>query len=389
MNYEEKSIRNLEFILDQHQKLQVIKKHLLNQRMFIKTPPFTQEVRIVKVLDGGNQLVLTMPETFNSHRGNRIAFFRMLAAYIEVNCIFMEQLNNGNCIFKLESLCVAKKGRDLERLPMPIEIAYVTNILCHRSIIDETKFALPNIVFESFEKYKRLLQNTNLGDVVIDIFRGGQKGKFESVKKNQKSLFIADTSDPNCFRSQEVSLNDCEGTADADILSRIREYRANGILSELIVPILYPNDNGIPVSIGFIQMRNKSIQYTPDDLSNIESLSQEITNLILSSNSTKIANRFKIMDISNSGMRLKIDDPAISEKLSKRKELNFDIVFRGQTAIPLSGTVKWTAIEKPNTLYLGLEFKLENGQELNRKRLEANLTALRKEYLKILNKRVS
>lgn len=389
MNYEEKSIRNLEFILDQHQKLQVIKQHLLDQRMFVKTPPFTQEVRIIKVLEGGNRLVLTVPETFNPHQGNRIAFFRMLAAYIEINCIFVEQLNNGNCIFKLESLCIAKKGRNLERLPMPMEIAYVTNILCHRSIIDKTKFALPNIVFESFEKYKRILQNTNLGDVVIDIFRGGQNNKFEAVKKNQKPLFIADTSNPNCFRSEYISLNVCGPNTDTDILSKIREYRANGVLSEIIVPILYPNDNGIPVSIGFIQMRSKSIQYTPDDLSNIESLSQEITNLILSANSTKITTHFKIMDISNSGMRLRIDDPAISEKLSKRKELQFDIVFRGQAGIPITGAVRWTAFEKPSTLYLGLEFQLESGQDLNRKRLESNLIALRKEYLKILNKRVS
>ncbi|EQA36014.1 PF07614 family protein [Leptospira inadai serovar Lyme str. 10] len=389
MNYEEKSIRNMEFILDQHQKLQVIKQHLLDQRMFVKTPPFTQEVRIIKALEGGNRLVLKVPETFNPLQGNRIAFFRMLAAYIEINCVFTERLNNGNCIFKLESLCIAKKGRNLERLPMPMEIAYVTNILCHRSIIDKTKFALPNIVFESFDKYKRILQNTNLGDVVIDIFRGGQNGKFEAVKKSQKSLFIADTSDPSCFRSECISLKDLRPNAEADILSRIREYRANGILSEIIAPILYPNDDGIPVSIGFIQMRSKSIQYTPDDLSNIESLSQEITNLILSSNSTKITNHFKIMDISTSGIRLRIDDLSISEKLSKRKELQFDIVFRGQGGIPITGVVRWTAYENSNTLYLGLEFKLESGQDLNRKRLESNLVALRKEYLKILNKRVS
>ncbi len=389
MKYEESSVRDLEFILDQEKKFQIIKNHLLNQRIFIKKPPFSQEAKIIKIFEQGNRLVLKLSATFDFRKGTRISFFRMLAVYTELNCVFIEKLNDGSYVFQLESLCIAKKGRNLDRLPMPIEVAYVTNIFTHKPIAQEDKSALSGIVFETFEKYRIILQNAIPGNVILGVFREGLDHKFNIVKKTGKPLLISNTADPNCYRLQSSNILNYETEVESDILSSVQNYKRKGIVSELLVPILYPNGKGESVSIGFIYRSGDSNHFTLDDLSQLESISNEISNLILNSNSTKILDHIKIMDISHGGMRLKITGSAAVQKLITQKELCFDLVFRGQGGIPLKGSVRWTAKEASDILYLGIEFQFDQSQGLYKKRLEANIETLRKEYIKILNRHVS
>ncbi|PJZ67754.1 hypothetical protein CH371_07090 [Leptospira wolffii] len=379
MIYFEKNPRSLDYIASKEQKQHVITKYLLDQELVLREDPFDKKFKVRKYLEDGEKIVVQALSAFPEADAKSLSFFKLLAKYIELDCQVAQKLENDLYLCKLDKVAIARSNREFSRVNVPNGKVFVTNIVSSKTIIEANMFNIPTLVKVNFEDYKNRLKKSSQDNIVIDAFKPGMERKFEIVKRTRKSLLLENAQVPESYgASSQPDRLDYSKEIDDDIPGMIRKFKDQKILSELIRPIIYTNHDNEPIPIGYIWIQSRDKNLTGEYLAELGRLSKEVVDRIKESNTMKTAERFRVLDASQKGIRIKIHDPNLIETLPKHNDFVFDVLFRMQAPLTVSGTIKWWSKDENEHLMIGLEFKSKSDQPGERERYIKNLDLMSK-----------
>ncbi|PJZ42225.1 hypothetical protein CH370_08315 [Leptospira kmetyi] len=381
MEYLQKVKREMDVITSIEQKNHVITKYLLEKELTFKIDPFDRKAVIKKILEGGEQILIQLPNVEESPEGNRFILYMILAKYIQLECILLQKLEKSVFALKVEKLAIARKNRDNQRFPVKPGAVYMTNVISSKTIIEANMFNIPTLVKVNFEDYKNRLKQRTKDIVNIDTLRPGLDRKFEIVKKTFKYLLIENTQDPNSYKNNGQERINYEKEVDDDLSSCIRKYKDQKIVSELIVPIIYVNHVEERIPIGYFSVQSKDQALTEKYAQELQVLAKDMVERIKESNTMKTPERFQILEASKGGIKVKIDHPHLIETLPKQDGFVFDIFFRMQAPFTVHGLIRWFTKDANNHLILGIELTGKSDLPGERARYESNINLLSKGQL--------
>lgn len=249
-----------------------------------------------------------------------------------------------------------KKNRENERIPLAPGVAFATNIISTKILLDADMFNIPNLVRVNFEDYENRLSEKTDDTIRVDVFRSDLDLRFDVVKKTQKLIWIPDTQNPSSYVSFFPDQVNYAEEVDDDISSVMKKFKDDKILSELIVPILYTNHFEEKICIGYLSKQSKDKKISLETLGEFKNLRVEIANRIQESNIVKTTDRFQILEVSRHGLKVRITNPFLIESLQKHDRFVFDIYFKMQAPLTVSGLIRWTSKDEDSKkLDLGIE----------------------------------
>ncbi|BDA77710.1 hypothetical protein LPTSP3_g06400 [Leptospira kobayashii] len=370
----EKNSRPMDHITNTEQKNHVILKYLINQQILVKMSHLNQSGMILKAAAGTDEITLQLPEAWDFTSKEPIFLSKVLARYIEIQCSFISQVDDRQIRLKVEKVAIAKKDRQAPRYPVTEEgFVNITNIVSSKTIIEANMFNIPTLVRVNFEEYaKKLNQNPN-DFVSIDVFKSNMDRAFEVVKRTHKILLLEDCNDLKSYNNVDPDYIDYEEEIDDHLEAAIKKYREKKTASELIFPIIYTNELEEQIPIGYVWVQSKENKLTKDYVSRVQTLMQEMVERIKDANLTKSETRFPVLDISTSGLKIKINDSNLIETLPKQKGFLFDLFFKMQAPFRVFVRVAWWRKDDEGNLLLGVEFSSKSRTYFEKQRFEQNI----------------
>lgn len=371
----------MDIITSIEQKNHVLSKYLFDKELTLKIDPFDQKAVIKKILEGGDKIVVQLLNPEDTSGEKSFVLYMILAKYIQLECVLVQKLEKAHATLKVEKLAIAKKNRIHQRFPVKPGGVYVTNVISSKTIIEANMFNVPTLVKVNFEDYKNRLKQRSKDIINIETFKPGLDRKFEIVKKSQNFLLIENTLDPNSYKKNSPGRINFEKDVDDDLSSYIKQFKDQKIISELIVPIIYTNHANEKIPIGYIWVQSKEQNLTEQYVEELKNLSQDMVERIKESNTVKTAERFQILEASQGGIKVKIDNPHLIETLPKQDGFIFDIFFRMQAPFTVHGLIRWSKMDENNHLILGIELTAKSDLPGERARYEKNIQLLSKGQL--------
>ncbi|EMJ91709.1 DUF1577 domain-containing protein [Leptospira alstonii] len=379
MEYLQKTDREMDTVTSVEQVDHVITKYLLEQELIFKIDPFDKKAVIKRILEEGEKILIQLSNAEDIPAENSFTLYMILAKYIQLECIFLQKLENSLFTAKVGGLAIARKNRENQRFPVEPGFMYVTNVISSKNVIEANMFNIPTLVKVNFEDYKNRLKQKTKDIVDIDTFRPGLDRKFEIVKKTFKYLLIENTQDPNSYKSDSPGRINYEKEVDDDLSSCFKNYKDQKIISELIVPIVYLNHAEENIPMGYFSIQSKEQTLTEKDALELQVLANDMIERIKESNTMKTTEHFPIIEASKSGIRVKIENPHLIETLPKQDGFVFDIFFKMQAPFTVHGVIRWLAKDENNHLILGIELAGKSDLPGERARYESNIELLAKE----------
>ncbi|GBF40341.1 hypothetical protein LPTSP1_33590 [Leptospira johnsonii] len=276
-----------------------------------------------------------------------------------------------------ESVCIAKTNRKEERLRIKNDSVFATNIVYHPERFELNRHISPNVIRDILETFKEELKHPKFGEINVGLFHSAQESKFEIVRKTRKSFYIQNTSEPSSYTEVLPQFVNYITYFGKNILSAIRRYKNESIISELILPILYDKDDKDSFPKAYLWIRSAQEPILAEDLSELYALSERIITTIQNSDSIKATDRFDVIDISESGVKIRIRQKDILYNVYRNESLKFDLVFKGRPPIQMNAKICWRSIDRNGKLFLGLKFIYDQNQLSSLRKLEYNLQSLR------------
>ncbi len=368
----------MDLITGSEQKNHIILKYLINQRIEMKMGVLSQTAIISKAVSGSDEIVLEITDIWDYSTKDPIFLSKMLARFVQIQCSFMKSISPTHVQLKVEKVAIAKKDRQSPRYPVTEEgFVNITNIVSSKTIIEANMFNIPTLVRVSFEEYeKKLSQNTN-DFVSVNVFKSGMDHPFEVVKKTQKILLIEDCYKEDSYRMEETSYINFEEEVDDHLETFIKKSKEKQILSELIFPIVYINELEEVIPIGYVWVQSKERKLTKDYVNSVSSLMNEMLERIKDANLTKTSDKFPVLDVSLTGLKIKISDSNLVETLPKQKGFLFDLFFKMQAPFKVFVKVAWWKKDESGNLILGVEFSSKSKTYSEKQRFEQNLEIIK------------
>ncbi|EMM87823.1 PF07614 family protein [Leptospira santarosai str. 2000027870] len=379
MEYLQKTEREMDVITSAEQKDHVIAKYLLEQELTFKVYPFDRKAVVKKILEEGEKILIQFLNVENYSEGSSFTVYMILAKYIELECILLQKLENSLFIVKVEKLAIARKNRENQRVAVEPGAMYATNVVSSKAIIEANMFNVPTLVKVNFEDYKNRLRQKTKDIVDIDTFKPDLDRKFQIVKKTLKYFLIENTQNERSYKKNSPGRINYEKEVDDDLSSCIKEYKDQQIVSELIVPIIYLNQEQEQIPIGYFSIQSKERELTEKYVLKLQALADEMVERIKESNTMKTSEHFPILDASKTGISVKIEHPHLVETLPKQNDFVFDIFFKMQAPFTVHGSIRWLAKDENNHLILGIELAGKSDLPGERARYESNVESLSKE----------
>ncbi len=376
----EKNTRLLDHIAEKEQKLHVIAKYLLEKELKTPTAMGDQSCHIREVVKGTDHIIVDSFAVQDFTMEKKIRLFTILTRYLELTCQLVKVIETNKAELKVEKISIAKKERTAPRYPV-IEDGFVkiSNIVSSKTIIEANMFNIPTLVRVSFEEYQRKLAQemgtNNL--VVVDTFGGSLDREYEVVKKLMRPLFLSDCISETSYEDDDPEFINYVDEVDDNIASLIKKYKDKNILSSLILPIIYVNELDEPIPIGYVFIQTKDTKLTKDKVKEILSQTNAMVERIKDANLVTTDDKFPVLDVSMTGIKVKVNHPNLSQTLPKQKGFVFDLFFKMQAPFRISVKVAWARTTEEGDLLLGLEFAGKSRTASERQRFEENVEVVR------------
>lgn len=350
-------MRPMDQITGKEQKNHVILHYLMNQEMKANWNGQVQTMTVLQEVPGGEEIIVQWAEVWVLGEGSNIVLSKLLARYLELHCTFVKQLAPHKIQLRVEKVLIAKKERLNPRFTITEEgMVNVTNIVSSKTIIEANMFNIPTLVRVNFEDYRKRMMVRSGEAGTMDIFKSGLERKFDVVKSTQKILFIKDATNPESYRMDDEGFINYEDEIEDHVDKLAFAARDKKIKSELILPILYKNEleEIIPIGYYFLQTKDKSI--TEDDLKFYQTQIAEMIERIKDANLMTTVEKFPVLDLSATGLRLRVSNSSLIETLPKQKGILLELVFKLQTPFRFFGKIAWARKEESGDLLVGIEF---------------------------------
>lgn len=384
MQYIDKQSRDIDVVTSPEHKNHILSKYLLDKELLLRMDPFDQKVTLKKILNGGERILVYLPPESDFFFPSNVQLFKILANYIHLDCDFIRHVDPTLVLLQVNKLEIAKKNRENERIPLAPGVAFATNIISTKILLEADMFNIPNLVRVNFEDYENRLSEKTDDTIRVDVFRSDLDLRFDVVKKTQKLIWIPDTQNSSSYTSYFPDQVNYAEEVDDDIPSVMKKFKEEKILSELIVPILYTNHFDEKICIGYLSMQSKDKKISLETLGEFKNLRVEIANRIQESNIIKTIDRFQILEVSRHGLKVRITNPVLIESLQKHDRFVFDIYFKMQAPLTVSGLIRWTSKDEDSKrLDLGIELIGKSSLPGERERYYKNVDLAREGKLSV------
>ena len=339
----EKNARAMDHIADKEQKNHVIIKYLKDRELKGHTLGFDQICIIREVLPGTDHIILDMSNPVDFAIEPKLKLSVVLARYIEIHCSFIKMIDAQRIEMKVDKIAIAKKERSYPRYPVVEEgFVKVTNIISSKPIIEANMFNIPTLVRVNFEEYQRKLA-ADLGpnaSVIIDVFHGELGREFEVIKKLLKPIFIPDCNEEKSYTTDDPNFLDYSEEVDDQLAPVIKAYKNKQILSELLHPIVYINELDEQIPIGYVWIQTRETKLPQKKVPEIIALTAEMIERIKDANLMTTEDKFPVVDVSVSGLKLIVNNANLTNTLPKQKGFGVDIFFKMQAPLRMAVEMK-------------------------------------------------
>ena len=226
MQYIDKKARDIDVVTSTEQKNHILSKYLLDKELLLRMDPFDQKVTLKKILNGGERILVYLPtESSDLFFPSNVQLFKILANYIHLDCDFIHYVDPTLVLLQVNKLEIAKKNRENERIPLEPGVAFATNIISTKILLQADMFNIPNLVRVNFEDYENRLSQTTEDKIRVDVFRSDLDIRYDVVKKTQRFLWIADTQNPSSYNSFFPDQINYKEDVDDDISTAMQKYK--------------------------------------------------------------------------------------------------------------------------------------------------------------------
>lgn len=350
-------MRPMDQITGKEQKHHVILHYLMNQEMKANWNGQIQSMTVTQELPGGEEIIVDWSEVWPIGPGSTFILSKLLARYLELHCTFVKQIAPNKIQLHVDKVLIAKKERLNPRFTISEDgLVNVTNIVSSKTIIEANMFNIPTLVRVNFEDYRKRMMARSGEAGTMDIFKSGMERKFDVVKSTQKILFIKDATNAESYRSDEEGFINYEDEIEDHVDKIALASKDKKIKSELILPILYTNELEEIIPIGYYWLQTKDNVITKDDLDFYKKQISEMIERIKDANLMTTVEKFPVLDLSTTGLRLKIANSNLVETLPKQKGILLELVFKLQTPFRFFGKIAWAYKDAAGDLLVGVEF---------------------------------
>ncbi len=355
----------------------ITESFLYMEELTVKSWSSDTKAIITKTFGNSGQIALRFQKGVLISLGEKIILQRTLKHHIELSCKTIRRLNDFEFLMQAESVYIAKTNRKEERLRVKNDSVFATNIVYHPERFEFNRHISLNVIREALETFKEDLKHPKFGEIKIGLFQSGQESKFEIVRKTKKIFYIQNTSKPSSYTEVLPQFVNYSTYFGKNILSAIRGYKNESIISELILPILYDKNDKDSYPKAYLWIRSPQEPILAEDLSELYALSERIISTIRNSDSIKATDRFEVLNISESGAKIRIHQKDILYNVYGKESLKFDLVFKGRPPIHMNAKICWRSVDRNGKLFLGLKFIYDHEQLASLRKLEYDLQSLR------------
>ena len=340
--------RKMQAIDDASKISYMIEKFLLNKPYFIKADV---ERKIVKAVS------FTKPDIVQVQSeeplSSLVILYNVFDKYVEFHTTVEQDMGDSTYTLRIHACNLATEKRKHDRYTVDRRAVTVNNIRVSRNAINASLFNIPTSVKVHFKQYQQILSG-HADEVFVDAF-DRSSDKFELVRKSKKILYLSDTQDEYCYdpHDEEKYVNYAKGM-ESDIHKIVLDYKAHKITSEMIVPIIYTGHDGIPIPLGFIQLRSKDGPIPEEKSAELQEIGAEMVRKMRDSNTVVIPDKQFVDNVSYGGLRLHVDNEELIRLLPEQSGITFDIVFKMTQAMTVFTETVYT-IKVDDALMIGLK----------------------------------
>ncbi|MBW7858699.1 MAG: DUF1577 domain-containing protein, partial [Leptonema sp. (in: Bacteria)] len=213
----------------------------------------------------------------------------------------------------------------------------------------------------------------------IDVF--GSRGTIlDEIRKTGKALFVADTSDAVCYSPQNSELINYSKFLGQNLQKQIFDYRSKKVKSEAIVPVKYITHDRSVVPIGYLQVQSRTSKLDIQVIERLNQICEEMIEKIRQSNTVYVKERETIINISMTGMRVRIKNRDLATYLMRQSGFTFDVLFRGQAPITVYGLLRSAARTPDGNLICGVQIGGFSDDTSDRNRYQSNIRSLENSF---------
>lgn len=349
VQYKERKKRSLQEIINPEKIQEMIPKYMVNREFYVKHSSEIAPVQVITFDDPDIIFVKTEYQFTDS-----AVFYRMFNKYLDISCTVEEKTDDLTYRLSVKKISIATEERKSLRKPVNPGDILINNIRIAKNVINASLFNIPTSVKVHFGQNEQKL--SHLADIVrVKVF-DKKDDKLEIVRKSCKSLWIPDTNEiSSYFSSDENEFINYHNLVKTDIQRVIDQYQMDGIISEVIVPILYVGHDGLSIPLGYIQLLSKTKKFDLDTILELKALGFEIVDTIRNANTTLMNIKQEVLNVSSGGLKILVSDQDLKEYVAHQKGFGFDIVFKMQAPITVFSEIIYTYNDPSNNLIVGVE----------------------------------
>ena len=365
--YRQRSLRKVINIADINKVLQM---YILGKTIFLKHHHPIVEIKVFGYNANTNELDITTSHSL----ANICCCYIILEKYVEIRGIITHNLNQTYKL-QVQEIYIADSERKDIRYKVNSNNIFISNFCINQSIVKLSSLNLPTSIKIYFNRLEQELKHT-ADSVVVSHFER-LDDRFYLIQKTCKALFVSDTRDLNSYSIHDNDFIDYKLFLynNDKVESMMRFYRQKGIVSELIVPIVYHDNSNIAYSIGYIHLISKTKTLNLKVYNEVQDSIKDCIHFINHSSMLQMNGSYTIINISNNGLQLKINDPETRKMIVGTSKIEFEINFRTTVSayVKLYMNVIYE-IQTEHSSFIGLEINKELSKDI-----------IVKKYIKLLS----
>ena len=345
---------NLE-INDPQKRALIFQKYLDKSIMICKEKK--SDFKVKESSPDGQKLIIEKID-FNIavNRGETLTLTKVLGRYVEIECEVAGEKPGGIILVRVKRVRVSHKERDTDRIKPSHELVWVTNVRASAVTIETDFITVPTFIKINFNDYEAKLKD-KFDYIKIDIFRPENESRFDIVKQTGKTLYIKNTQDKKTYDStSEEDYIDMNEEFFAEINQMMTMYKLKGIVSEIIMPVLYVSPYNEAIPFGYVHIQSKGKIIEPDQVMEVKILTFEMIDRIRESNFILNTGKYQILDMSPGGMKIRVTDRELKTNLPHISSFNCDIFFKMQSAVNVKCQIRFLGKDEHDDMILGLQF---------------------------------
>lgn len=349
----DRKIRETVDIKEPHKRVVILAKHLSKTEMQIKDTE--THVRLLEHnADGLKIIIEKLDPGFILRKGQNLVLTKLLGRYIQFDCTVLGEKPGNLYLLQINKFLVSSKERKNDRLHPSPEQVWVTNIRTSGVTIENTMHTIPTYMKISFTDYENRLKK-DFDYIKIDIFKPDLDERFQVVKESGKTLFVANTQDRKSYTTlAEDDFINLEDEYHTEIHQLVNMYKTKKIVSEIIMPVIYVNTQNIAIPFGYVHIQSRTKPIDHDQVMEIKILTFEMIDRIRESNFILNTGKYRILDLSRDGLKVKITDRELKQHLPHVSGFNCDIFFKMQSAINVLCEIRYIGKNQEDDMILGL-----------------------------------